>query len=147
MKIGLDWDGTVNADPTTFREVVCSFLDAGHEVAVVTWRCKPDEEDVWPDMAEIFDDWGFKIPVYHCNGKAKREVYDADIWIDDNPAAVVFTLESEPRFVENPEDYDRDILCLYSKGFDPVRVTWKQLKPQGHHHLVSPVNFAEEGLV
>ena len=117
MKIGLDWDGTVNADPKTFREVVCSFLDAGHEVAVVTWRCKPESESgwersegVWPDIEAIFDDWGFRLPIVYCDGKAKRDCYPADIWIDDSPHAVIFSLTREPRFESDHSKYHEDVM-------------------------------------
>lgn len=149
MRIGLDWDGTVNAAPALFRELVSMFQDAGHEVAITTWRAAPRStsgwergDDLWPDMAEIFDYWGFKIPVYHCDGKAKRTIYAADIWIDDNPASVMFNLISEPRFEENPEDYNADLLTLDSPDSDPVTVTWGQLKPPNQQH-VSPVNYEE----
>lgn len=141
MKVGLDWDGTVNADPTTFREIVCSFLDAGHEVAVTTWRSKPDEGDLWPDMKVIFDDWGFKIPVYHCHGEAKRVIYAADIWIDDNPASVMFRLDAKPRFEANQDDYNGDVLVLDSET-NPIQVTWKDVKPRTDR-LINPVNFEE----
>lgn len=143
MKIGLDWDGTVNADPKTFREIVATFMDAGHDIVVTTWRCAPEGlEANWADMEAVFAMWGFKIPVVYCDGKAKRDCFKADIWIDDNPASVVFSLEAKPRFEENPADYDKDILRLDSDGFDPVRVTWGQLKPRSDK-LVTPVNFEE----
>lgn len=141
MKVGLDWDGTVNADPTTFREIVCCFLDAGHEVAVTTWRSKPDVGTMWPDMVEIFDDWGFSLPVYHCHGEAKRTIYAADIWIDDNPASVVFKLSCKPRFEANQDDYNGDVLVLDSET-NPVEVTWKDIKPRTGQ-LINPVNFEE----
>jgi hypothetical protein len=135
MKIGLDWDGTVNADPTTFREVVCSFLDAGHEVAVVTWRCKPESETgwersegVWPDIEAIFEDWGFRLPIYYCNGKAKRDFYQADIWIDDNPSSISFSLTRPPRFEENPLAYLEDEMICERQGHEPVQVKWALLR-------------------
>lgn len=148
MKIGLDWDGTVNADPTTFREVVCSFLDAGHEVAVTTWRAAPESTSgwehgdyIWPDMKAVFEDWGFELPVFYCNGRAKRTIYAADIWIDDNPASVVFHLMATPRFEENPEDYNADLLVLDSET-NPTEVTWGDVKPRTAQ-LLNPVNFEE----
>lgn len=143
MKVGLDWDGTVNADPVAFKGVVESLLDTGHDVTVTTWRSPPEGYDNYPDIEEIFAMWGFKLPVVYCSGKAKRDCYPADIWIDDNPASVVFTLAAEPRFVENPADYDNDVLLLESEGHETIRVLWSQLKPKGRH-LVSPVNFKGE---
>ena len=133
MKIGLDWDGTVSADPKTFRKVVCAFLDAGHEVAVVTWRCKPaetssDHPDKWLDIEEVFDAWGFKLPIYYCNGKAKREFYSADIWIDDNPSAVSFSLTRPPRFEANPLAYLEDEMICEREGHESVQVKWSLLR-------------------
>lgn len=130
MKIGLDWDGTVNADPTTFREVVCSFQDAGHEVAVVTWRCEPEdpEDEGWSDIEDIFEDWGFRLPIYYCNGKAKRDFYQADIWIDDNPSAISFSLTRPPRFEANPLAYLEDEMVCEREGHDSVQVKWALLR-------------------
>ena len=128
MKIGLDWDGTVNADPKTFREIVCCFLDAGHEVAITTWRCQPDADNVWTDIEEVFSDWGFKLPIYFCNGKAKRDYYDADIWIDDNPSSVAFSLTRPPRFEADPSAYLQDVMVCQRDGFEDVNIEWGQLK-------------------
>lgn len=142
MKIGLDWDGTVNADPLAFKHIITLLQDLGHEVKVVTWRPRPEDPDGYRDMNLIFAEWGFKIPVVYCDGAAKRSMYEADIWIDDNPAAIVFSLRSAPRFCENVADYDNDDLVLESPGFPDVNVKWAQLKPIGHL-LSSPVNFQE----
>lgn len=150
LKIGLDWDGTVNADPLAFKKIVEVFLDLDHDVVVTTWRSEPeamagwdrDPGGVYPDMEEIFNMWGFKIPVVYCNGRAKRDCYPADIWIDDNPASVMFQLEAKPRYVANPSDYDQDLLTLNSLGHEPLTVTWAQIKPRDHD-LVSPVNYQE----
>ena len=125
MKVGLDFDGTLNLDPLTFKKVVLAFLDAGHDVALVTWRA-PDIE--YSDIEEVFAKWGFRLPMVCTSGKAKRDFYPADIWIEDNPAAVVFSLTREPRFVEDARDYDDDgMLCANEYG--EVSTTWKVLNP------------------
>lgn len=134
MKIGLDWDGTVSADPKVFREVVAAFLDGGHEVSVVTWRPSPEVEPwgrqglVYPDIKDVFIEWGFRIPVVYCNGRAKRECYRADVWIDDNPAAVVFSLTIPPRVEADANAYNKDMLVCQRIGFDDVFVEWEQVK-------------------
>ena len=135
MKIGLDWDGTVSADPKTFREVVCCFLDAGHEVAIVTWRSDPRNQDPWSkeptkwsDIEEVFNDWGFRLPIYYCDGKAKRDFYEADIWIDDNPSAISFSLTRPPRFEANPLAYLEDELICEREGHESVQVKWSLLR-------------------
>jgi hypothetical protein len=117
MKIGLDWDGTVNADPKCFREIVCAFLDAGHEVKVTTWRCAPVIPGGWSDMVEIFESWGFFLPIVYCDGRAKRDCYEADIWIDDSPHAVIFSLQRAPRFESDHTKYYEDpMVCENEYG-------------------------------
>lgn len=136
MKIGLDWDGTVSADPLVFLKVVKAFLDGGHDVAVVTWRPAPEVCEPWSrdytgfyiDMEEVFAMWGFRIPVVYCNGRAKRECYRADVWIDDNPAAVVFSLTIPPRVEADANAYNKDMLVCQRVGFDDVFVEWEQVK-------------------
>lgn len=134
MKIGLDWDGTVSADPITFGTVVRSFLDAGHDVSVVTWRGPPDpasgwgSNGRWEDIDLVFENWGFRLPVVYCSGRAKRECFRADVWIDDNPAAVVFSLTVDPRFEEDANNYNKDVMVLEWPGYDPVFVNWEQVK-------------------
>lgn len=118
MKIGLDWDGTVNADPVAFKGVVRAFLDGGHEVVVTTWRCMPNSisgwekggDDRWLDMEEIFNMWGFRLPIVYCDGKAKRDCYTADVWIDDSPHAVIFSLTRAPRFESDHSKYHEDVM-------------------------------------
>lgn len=126
MKVGIDFDGTITEDPVAFKGVVTSLLDAGHEVALVTWRC-PDQD--YPDMEAVFALWGFRIPVVCTSGQAKRDYYPANIWIEDNPAAILFGLSREPRFVENAKDYDDDVMiCSNENG--TIETTWKLLNPQ-----------------
>lgn len=136
MKVGLDFDGTVTEDPLAFKGVVTSFLDAGHDVAIVTWRCRPEQKSgwdresngAWTDLEEVFAMWGFRLPVVYTNGQAKRDFYPANIWIEDNPAAIVFSLSREPRFVENAKDYDNDVMvCSNENG--SFETTWKMLNP------------------
>lgn len=135
MRIGLDWDGTVNADPVTFGIVVKAFLDAGHDVSVVTWRCDPSSTHTnissssgWDDIESTFEAWGFRIPIVYCDGRAKREFYHADVWIDDNPAAVCFSLTRPPRFEADASAYLKDVLVCERAGFDPVYVEWEQVR-------------------
>lgn len=125
MKIGVDFDGTISADPLAFKGVVMAFLDAGHDVALVTWRA-PDIE--YTDIEQVFAMWGFRIPMVCTSGQAKRDHYPADIWIEDNPAAVVFSLDREPRFVEDARDYDDDGMSCTNK-WGTVTTTWKVLNP------------------
>lgn len=126
MKIGIDYDGTISEDQLAFCKVAKAFLDNGHDVAIVTWR---PSDNPYTDIDEMFQMWGFKVPIIYCNGKAKRNCYPADIWIEDNPAAVLFGLDRKPRFVENARDYDEDVMvCENSHG--TIETTWKLLNPK-----------------
>lgn len=129
MRIGLDWDGTVSADPQVFLKVVKAFLDGGHDVAVCTWRPDPEAEgcDGWTDIEEVFAQWGFRLPIVYCNGGAKRDHYPADVWIDDNPAAVCFSLTRPPTFEPNPQG---DMVVCKSAGYADVYLDWNQLRTQ-----------------
>lgn len=128
MIVGIDWDDTISRDPLTFGRVITTFLEAKHMVKVVTWRKQP--EGYYPDMEEVFAMWGFRVPVIFCNGRAKRDEARCDIWIDDNPAAILFDLEATPRIVDDPLEYDNDWLKLsLPPGVEPVYVQWKHLKP------------------
>lgn len=128
MKIGLDWDGTVSEDPLVFKKVVEAFLDGGHDVTVVTWRCPPEGENQWVDIEEVFQMWGFRLPTIFCNGKAKRDFYPADIWIDDNPAAIAFSLTRPPRFEADPSAYLADEMVCKREGFPDALLPWGQLR-------------------
>lgn len=126
MIVGIDFDGTISLDPLAFKGVVEAFLNQGHDCAVVTWRV-PDME--YHDFEEVFNMWGFRIPVVCTSGQAKRDFYPADIWIEDNPAAILFGLSREPRFVEDAKDYDEDVMvCSNESG--SITTNWKLLNPR-----------------
>lgn len=85
LKIALDFDETITADPDTFYKMICLFRDAGHEVKIVTAR-QDDGRHVDIDAFIGLDD----IDVIYCEGQQKRSVcaslgWNPDIWIDDFP--------------------------------------------------------------
>lgn len=131
MKVGIDFDGTISADPMTFREVALDFARGGHEVAIVTWRKPPEDLEVDEDIIKVFVAWGFKIEVVYTSGKAKRDCYPADIWIEDNPAAVMFSLEREPRFEVDPAKYNEDVVYCNHPSFPTLRAPWPMLRDNG----------------
>ncbi len=139
MKIGIDFDGTISADPLAFKAVVIGFLDQGHDVAIVTWREPPEVTLVTKgygdsDIQEVFAMWGFKRPVIYTSGKAKRDFYPADIWIEDNPAAILFSLTRPPRFEADPSNYGKDVLVCQTTGFPDVVAEWPQLRALGEKY-------------
>jgi hypothetical protein len=78
MKIALDYDGTVTADPIMWRVFVSLAVGYGHDVRIVTSRFPSDEV---PNLGVL---------VYYTSMKPKaRYLNDSgwmpDIWIDDKP--------------------------------------------------------------
>lgn len=89
MNVAIDFDGTYNAAPYTFDDVITTFRLAGYNPIIVTYR--HEEYDPDPLLNHIAED--HKIPIYYTDGKAKGPFMEAlgikvDIWIEDNPKAV-----------------------------------------------------------
>lgn len=87
LNIGLDFDGTVTADPETFKKIIKVFMDAGHYVHIVTMRYGSECDDIVRDFGSLVSTI---VPT-------KRQAKDQfckdvgimiDFWIDDNPKAV-----------------------------------------------------------
>lgn len=90
MLIALDYDKTYNADKDFFDSFIELAEHAGHEVVIVTVRHR--ELDWHPDFARLQD--GFGIELYFTDGWPKKKFMEnegrvVDIWIDDNPSAIV----------------------------------------------------------
>ena len=87
VTIGLDFDGTITADPELWILFVYSALKKGHRVHIVTMRYPTETHKV----LDIFKDMGLLI--VYTSRLAKKPVCEEcgihiDIWIDDNPRAV-----------------------------------------------------------
>ena len=73
MKIALDYDNTITADPEFWTAFVQMANMRGHEVTVVTSRYPGNPIPVTG------------VPIVYCSFTAKRKHHQADIWIDDDP--------------------------------------------------------------
>jgi hypothetical protein len=87
--IGVDFDETISDNETAWLGVMQLLERSGYHVVIVTWR-KPDE---WPSDLKMFVDKGFKV--YYTSRQSKQKFMNAQgikvsIWIDDNPAAILF---------------------------------------------------------
>lgn len=90
ITLSVDFDATYTADPETTSAAMDLFLEAGHEVIVVTGRGdhhRPTAEKV---IGERFDGRVPVIRVYHMDVGDKYEAalkhgYNPDIWWDDQP--------------------------------------------------------------
>jgi hypothetical protein len=95
MKISLDWDNTVTRDPQTWAALVSLMTQAGWDVRIVTLR-PADNQTLYHGWSnENINQWAAErnLPVIYTNGRCKRELFDADIFIDDMPAMCATHLE------------------------------------------------------
>jgi hypothetical protein len=87
MLIALDYDDTFTSDTQCWREVIEVLQKHGHEVIIATSRFK-----IYGNQQEIEGSTG--LPVLFCEHNAKAESAKKhgivpDIWIDDDPWAIV----------------------------------------------------------
>ncbi len=87
LNIAIDYDDTITADADMWYIFIHNAIQRGHNVYVVTWR----DEDT--PIHYRFDE--LATGVVYCNLKAKQSTCEnqgifIDIWIDDNPRAVLF---------------------------------------------------------
>lgn len=92
MNIGLDYDDTFTRDPLGWAEF-CRFMQSrGHAVFLVTWRA-PDETEEDIEILKA------KLDGVHFTTRKAKEKYmyeqgiRIDVWIDDNPRAILHTME------------------------------------------------------
>lgn len=83
MKIALDYDETITADPVFWSEFCTLAASAGHEVVIVTYRFPTTHYD---DIKRFADE--NRLGVIYTGGKQKSTIYEADVWIDDSPETI-----------------------------------------------------------
>ncbi len=99
MQIALDFDETYTVDPFLWDAFVAKAKQRGHTVTFVTFRSSRwDNEDIKAAAESI------GIDIVYTEGKQKKHVFTADVWIDDMP-------ELLPTFKELGDMYDG---CLTS---------------------------------
>lgn len=84
MIIALDYDETFTADPEALTAVVKAFQSCGHTVTFVTFR-----DGRWPNHDISADAQELGIDIVFTSGKQKQHVFQAGIWIDDEPRTIV----------------------------------------------------------
>ena len=100
MIVALDYDDTYTRDVLAWNKVVAVLLAAGHRVICVTWRSNTDENRKLVRIPGIR--WNEHFFTSH---RAKKPFMEAagievDVWIDDNPEAVLRDMDS-PRASED----------------------------------------------
>lgn len=95
MNIGLDYDDTFTRDPAGWAAFINMMRSRGHEVFIVTWRTPEETIEVTCSMHYWkANDSG----IYSTSRKAKEKfMFEQgiciDVWIDDNPRAILHTME------------------------------------------------------
>jgi len=79
LLIAIDLDDTITIAPEMFKELIYVLKRYKCEVWIVTSRTEGDYCDVLKEFEELVD------KVVFTNQRAKHDVVDADIWIDDCP--------------------------------------------------------------
>lgn len=96
MVIGLDYDDTFTRDPAAWACFVNMMASRGHKTYIVTWRCEGGE--ILPVYAEM-QYWKVDCEeIVPTSRKAKAKFMAekgiiVDVWIDDNPSAILYTME------------------------------------------------------
>lgn len=86
--IGIDFDDTITLAPEMFKEIIGVLTKHGFEVYITTARV----EDTWCDQLREFEPLVERV--IFCSHKAKCDVVEMDIWIDDFPLAITHDFES-----------------------------------------------------
>lgn len=89
MRVGLDYDDTVELDAPLFADLVRLFRAGGHEVIIVTFRGAVEGGN--RDILAFAEDLG--IDVVFTAGMQKAPYCDSilmpvDVWIDDSPVTI-----------------------------------------------------------
>lgn len=95
MVIGLDYDDTYTRDPVAWNAFIRLMRNYEHKVYIVTWRTPGEIVEVVHALASFF----VQVDgIYPTSRQAKAKfMFDqgicVDVWIDDNPRAILHTME------------------------------------------------------
>lgn len=84
MKIALDYDETFTAAPVLWKMFIEICKQQGHNIKFVTFR-----DSRWGNDDICADAYDCGIDIIFTNGRQKQHVYEADLWIDDDPSTIV----------------------------------------------------------
>lgn len=84
MKIALDFDETYTEDPVLWSDFVIKAKERGHSVTFVTYR-----DSRWGNHDIEYEVECLGIPIVFTEGKQKKHIFNADVWIDDSPETIV----------------------------------------------------------
>lgn len=88
LAVGIDFDDTITLAPEMFEKIIEVFKSGGFDVYIVTAR----NSDTWCELLLKFKP--LVENVIFCSGKAKCDIVEVDIWIDDFPLAITHDFKS-----------------------------------------------------
>lgn len=87
MKIALDFDETITLDRSFWGSFIELAKTYKHEVVIVTSRPEALHDPEFNIDIEAYAK-GWEVIIIYANFKQKKEVYNADVWIDDAPESI-----------------------------------------------------------
>ena len=93
MLISIDYDGTWTNDPALWHTFALHAIESGHEVIMITQRAAGWREP----LMDVFEE-DLSLPIIFAAGAPKLVAalelgLDVDVWIDDNPRAMIERFE------------------------------------------------------
>lgn len=82
ISVGIDLDDTISLAPEMFKQIIAVLKKFGCDVYIVTARDKNQHCELSREFEPLVD------AVIFCSNKAKQDVAEIDIWIDDFPLAI-----------------------------------------------------------
>jgi hypothetical protein len=95
VNIGFDYDDTFTRDPAGWSQIINFLTKRGHKVYIVTWRTTAECMRVHAEMQY----WKVDIEGIFATHRTAKEPYMnqrgiiIDVWVDDNPRAVIKDME------------------------------------------------------
>ena len=88
LVFGIDMDDTISAAPELFEKMIDLIKSFGHDVWIVTAR----NENDWCPLLKKFEE---KVDqVVFSSTRAKEDIAEVDIWIDDFPLSITHGFEN-----------------------------------------------------
>lgn len=86
LTFGIDYDGTYNADPDLFKDIIKLIKSKGHKVVIVTGRSECTGQEIKNEMINV-------APIVFAGDTWKKNAalamgYEIDVWVDDLPESI-----------------------------------------------------------
>jgi len=159
MRIGIDYDDTIDRDPGLFISLIHEMVSRKHDPVIVTAR-EYEGSDIKDFRDRVMKAINYAVPVYCTGSNAKHVAVDGvDIWIDDWPLIVthdtkgnrfVPSLDTQEytgkRFHAFAEQMEQELRANIHKGnFDAWEPEPAHLISEILHHVNKLASALEDG--